>query len=199
MRCEPAPGAEQERIEEGEPEEPAFERGDTEPGARHERPEGAEVGVLAQVRRVEHRRPVALAEVPGPASLEDRRHVCAAAGSKDSMDLREVGPFVAGRAPSPSWRSRRRAIHRESRAPSRRRRRAPRSRGKRADTRASRAASRSTAYTGPVASISPSRERAAKSGPSPHPRSASASGPAGSERESSGGSRSTSKWIAVSV
>src|SRR5262245_57459572 len=40
---------------------------------------------------------------------------------------------------------------------------------------------------------------AAKSGPSPQPRSASASGPVGSADARSPGRRSTSKWIAVSV
>ena len=67
------------------------------------------------------------------------------------------------------------------------------------ETRASRAASRSTAYTGRDDETSPSRESAAKRGPSPQPRSASASGPAGSQRVRSGGSSSMSKWIAVSV
>src|SRR4029079_9717351 len=56
-----------------------------------------------------------------------------------------------------------------------------------------------TAYTGRDDSMSPSRESAAKRGPSPQPRSASLSGPAGSQRARSGGSCSMSKWIAVSV
>ena len=47
--------------------------------------------------------------------------------------------------------------------------------------------------------MSPARSSAAKSGPSPQPRSASASGPEGNVRASNEGSRSASKWIAVSV
>ena len=47
--------------------------------------------------------------------------------------------------------------------------------------------------------MTPSRASASKSGPSPQPRSASASGPCGSEAARSPGRRSTSKWIAVSV
>ena len=54
MRRDAAADAEQERVEEREPEESAFERDDPESRARHERPERAEVRVLAQVRRVEH-------------------------------------------------------------------------------------------------------------------------------------------------
>src|SRR5262245_2648610 len=71
--------------------------------------------------------------------------------------------------------------------------------GNRSDTWASRSGSRSTAYTGRVSSMSLATTSAGKSGPSPHPRSASASGPDGRTRRSSEGSCSTSKWIAVSV
>ena len=71
--------------------------------------------------------------------------------------------------------------------------------GKRASTRASRAASRSTAYTGRSAEMWPLRASAGKRGPSPQPRSASASGPAGRCRSSRRGSAGASKWSAVSV
>ncbi len=64
------------------------------PALCHEFPKRREIRVLAEVRRIENRLAVALAEVPRPRLLEDRRHVRAAVGTQDAPDLREIGVLV---------------------------------------------------------------------------------------------------------
>ena len=85
---------EQHRIEERKPHPASFEREDPQVGARDELAHDVEIRVLAQMRCVEHRLAVALAEVPRPRLLEHGRHIRASARPEHPMDLCEVGVLV---------------------------------------------------------------------------------------------------------
>ena len=151
------------------------------------------------MRRVEHGLAVALAEVPRPGLLEDGRHVRAAARPQDAVDLREVGALVGDVLHD----------HRRDRGIERAARNVGDRVGGRRDGVDPRKASRHTSEPRRLEVDGIDRLRRVDELRRARARRTAArrripgrrarAGPGASERASRLGSRSTSKWTAVSV